>query len=61
MTSHRIATWYLIVVAAVLVLFGSGDVVGGVTVDPGITLEHVSCPANDRGLPGSVYRVVTLP
>ncbi len=38
MTSHRIATWFLIVVAAVLVLFGSGDVVGGVTVDPGITL-----------------------
>jgi hypothetical protein len=35
---RRRAWWYLVAVSVLIALFGVGDVLGGVTIDPGITL-----------------------
>jgi hypothetical protein len=36
MTAHRITSWYLVAIGVLLIVFGIGDVVAGVTADPGI-------------------------
>ena len=35
---RRRAWWYLVAFSVLIVLFGVGDVIGGISVDPGITL-----------------------
>lgn len=35
---RRRAWWYLVALSVLIALFGVGDLIGGVTVDPGITL-----------------------
>jgi hypothetical protein len=34
---RRRAWWYLVAVSVLIALFGVGDIIGGITVDPGIT------------------------
>jgi hypothetical protein len=43
----RLASWVLLVVSVILALFGIGDVTGGVTVDPGITLALTGLTPGD--------------
>jgi hypothetical protein len=50
--------WVLIAMAALLVAFGVGDVLGGVTVDPGIALAVVGLsPAGIEGQSAAGYRM----
>jgi hypothetical protein len=50
--------WVLLAMAAVLVLFGVGDVVGGVTVDPGIALAIVGLtPPEIQAESAAAYRM----
>ena len=47
---RRRAWWYLLALSVLIALFGVGDVLGGVTVDPGITLSLTGLTPAELGM-----------
>jgi hypothetical protein len=51
------AWWYLVAVAALILVFGVGDVLGGAAVDPGIPLGLTGMTLSELESQGEAYRM----